>query len=159
MILVTLGTQDKQFTRLLEYVDDAIKSGAISDKVIVQAGHTKYTSDVMEIFDFIDMEEFNTLLKDCDLLITHGGVGTIMSALKMHKKVIACPRLEKYHEHHNDHQTEIIDSFSKEGRIIKLDENISLKECIKEVNKLKVKDYISNTNNMVEMLMEYINNN
>ena len=38
MILVVLGTQDKQFTRLLEAVDREIEKGVIKEKVVVQAG-------------------------------------------------------------------------------------------------------------------------
>ena len=51
MILITLGTQDKQFTRLLNVVQNEIDKGNIKDKVIVQAGHTKFESNDMEIFD------------------------------------------------------------------------------------------------------------
>jgi UDP-N-acetylglucosamine transferase subunit ALG13 len=49
MILITLGTQDKQFTRLLNVVQNEIDKGNIKDKVIVQAGHTKFESNDMEI--------------------------------------------------------------------------------------------------------------
>ena len=38
MILVTLGTQDKSFERLLKAVDKCIDKGYIKDKVVVQAG-------------------------------------------------------------------------------------------------------------------------
>ena len=41
MILVTLGTQDKEFRRLLEAIDREIDNGVITDKVVVQAGCTK----------------------------------------------------------------------------------------------------------------------
>ena len=51
MILVTLGTQDKSFVRLLKAIDREIKKGNIKEKVIVQAGYTKYNSKNMEIFD------------------------------------------------------------------------------------------------------------
>ena len=53
MILVVLGTQDKQFTRLLDDVSREIELGHIKDEVIVQAGQTKYSSDKMKIFDFL----------------------------------------------------------------------------------------------------------
>ena len=59
MILITLGTQDKQFTRLLDMVQKEINKGNIKDKVVVQAGHTKYESKYMEIFDLIDREKFS----------------------------------------------------------------------------------------------------
>ena len=57
-------------------------------------------------------------IDEADLVITHGGVGTIFSALKKNKKVIAIPRLEKYGEHINDHQIEICEELEKEGYIL-----------------------------------------
>ena len=50
MILVTLGTQHQEFTRLLDYIEKS----KIKDKIIVQAGYTKYKSKKMKMFDFID---------------------------------------------------------------------------------------------------------
>ena len=41
MILVTLGTQDKKFTRLLEELDNLIDKKVIKEEVIVQAGYSK----------------------------------------------------------------------------------------------------------------------
>ena len=104
MIFVTLGTQDKTFERLLKAIDKAIDKGEIKEKVIVQAGNTKYESKNMEIFDLISPDEFQKLVDTCDILITHGGVGSILSAVKQGKTVIAAARLKKYNEHVNDHQ-------------------------------------------------------
>ncbi|MEG0577027.1 MAG: glycosyltransferase, partial [Bacilli bacterium] len=77
MILVTLGTQDKSFKRLLESIEKEITKGHIKEKVVVQAGFTKFSSKNMEIFDLIPMDKFDDLIKSCDILITHGGVGSI----------------------------------------------------------------------------------
>ena len=105
LILVALGTQDKKFTRLLDMIDKQIEKGNINDEVIVQAGNTaNYTTKNMQVFSIIPIDEFDKLLKKCDVLITHGGVGTIMQAIKYNKKIIAIPRLKKYKEHTNDHQ-------------------------------------------------------
>ena len=60
MILVTLGTQDKEFKRLLKAVDKAIEDKVIRDEVIVQAGCTKYKSKNMKIFDLIPIHEFDS---------------------------------------------------------------------------------------------------
>ena len=159
MILVTLGTQDKTFPRLLEAIQKQIDKGNIKDKVIVQAGSTKFESNDMEIFDLIDREEFANLIKECDLLITHGGVGSIITGLKNNKKIIAAPRLEKYGEHTNDHQLQIIEKFSDSGFIIPLYDFDKLDKIIKEIYKFKPKKYKSNTNNMIKLLEDYIDNN
>ena len=65
------------------------------------------------------MDDFDKLMNECDLLITHGGVGSIISGLKKNKKVIAVARLAKYKEHMNDHQKQIVDNFSDAGYILK----------------------------------------
>ena len=156
MILVSLGTQDKQFTRLLDMIQKLIDDKIINEEVIVQSGYTKYKSENMQIFDYVCMEKFNSLLNECDLLITHGGVGTIMSALKIKKPVIACARLSKYHEHHNDHQCEIINSFSDSGYLIKCDDQNDLKHCLIQVKQIEMKDVVSNNLNFIKLLEKYI---
>ena len=59
MILVTLGTQDKSFKRLLDAIQREINNGNIKDRVVVQAGCTKYERKDMEIFDLIDRDKFS----------------------------------------------------------------------------------------------------
>lgn len=158
-ILVTLGTQDKPFTRLLEEIDRQVELGNINGDVTVQAGFTKYSSKNMEIFDLVDRDKFSELINDCDLLITHGGVGSILTGLKNKKKVIAVPRLSKYGEHVNDHQIQIIERFSEMGYILKFMEADDLGEILKEVNKFKPKEYVSNTNNFIKVIEDFIDNN
>ena len=111
MILVTLGTQDKSFVRLLKAIDKQIELGNIKEEVIVQAGYTKYESKNMKIFDLVSPKELDSLMKSANIIITHGGVGSILGALKYGKPVIAAARLSKYGEHTNDHQKQIIDEF------------------------------------------------
>lgn len=156
MILVILGTQDKEFPRLLEAVDKQIKKGNIKDKVIVQAGQTKYESKNMEIFDLLPAPEFEKLMDKANLIITHGGAGSILSAIKKGKKVIAAARLEKYKEHHNDHQKQIIAEFAKQGYLLELENFDDLGNLIKKMEKFKPKKFVSNTNNMIKLLENYI---
>jgi UDP-N-acetylglucosamine transferase subunit ALG13 len=159
MILVTLGTQDKSFERLLKAIDKAIKDKVIKEKVIVQAGCTKYESKNMEIFDLIPYDKFDSYIKESDLLITHGGVGSIISGLKNNKKVIACPRLKEYKEHTNNHQKEIIEILSKENYILALNNPDDLESILKKVKNFKPSKFKSNTNNMIKIVKEYIDNN
>ena len=159
MILITLGTQDKPFTRLLEEVEKCIKKGVIKEEVVVQAGCTKFESKKMEIFDLIPMEDFEQLINKCDILITHGGVGSIITGLKKNKKVIAVPRLAKYGEHVNDHQKQIIENFDKAGYIIGIEDTKDLSSAIKKVTNFTPNKYKSNTSNMIKTITSIIDDN
>ena len=158
MILVTLGTQDKSFERLLKAVDKAIDEGYIKDKVVVQAGLTPYKSKNMEIFDFIPRDKFEKLIKECDILITHAGVGSILTGLENNKKVIAAARLSEYKEHVNDHQIQILEKFDRLGYILPLKDFDKLGELVKNINKFKPNKYVSNTDNIIKHIEEYIDN-
>ena len=156
MILVILGTQDKDFSRLLKAVEKQIINGNIKEEVIVQAGQTKYESKYMKIFDLLPTPEFNKLMDKADLIITHGGVGSILYGIKKNKKIIAAARLSKYKEHHNDHQKQIIDEFVKQGYILELSDFDKLDELLEKVKKFKPKRFVSNTKNMIKLIENYI---
>ena len=149
MIFVTVGTQDKSFIRLIKAVDKAVKSGEITDEVVVQAGATKYKSDAINVLNYVGFEEFTGLIKKADIIITHGGVGSILNGVKLGKKVIAVPRLKKYGEHINDHQLQVIEKMTKDGYILSTYDENKLPEKIKEIANFKPKVYTSNTENFI----------
>lgn len=157
MILIILGTQDKKFTRLLKEVDRLITKNIIKEEVIVQAGYTSdYKSNNMQIFDLLQKDKFDELVEKANLLITHGGVGTILTGLKNNKKIIAVPRLKKYKEHVNDHQIQIIENFDKEGYIIGINDVSDLENALLRVDDFTPLKYKSNKKNMVNLIKELI---
>ena len=155
MIFVSLGTNDKSFKRLLDKIEKEISLGNIKDNVVVQSGYTKYESKNMDIIDLMPMDVFNKNISDCDILITHGGVGTILDGLKLGKKIIAFPRLSKYQEHVNDHQVEIINEFYDCGYILtgEMDDLVNLINKCKDFNP---KSYKSNNYRFNKLIRDYI---
>ena len=149
MILVLLGTQNNDFHRLLQEVERNIKIGNIKEKVIVQAGFTKYNSNKMQIFDLTSKEKLNSLVKEASLIITHAGVGSIEMALENDKKVIAVPRLKKYGEHVNDHQLDIEREFDKKGLLIGIDNVNELESAIKKSKNFIQNKYVKKDNEKV----------
>lgn len=156
MIFVILGTQDKDFSRLLKEMDRLIDKKHITQEVVVQSGTTKYHSKNMKIFDLLPMTEFNRFIGKADLIITHGGVGSIMNSLKKGKKVIAVPRLKKYGEHTNDHQLQIVKEFSKQGYVIPCLKMSQLGDCIEKSKTFQPKRYKSSNKKMLELIEEVI---
>ena len=122
MILVLLGTQNNSFHRLLEEIEKNIENGNINEEVVVQAGYTKFEAKTqkqkIQIFNTIPKQELDKLIEKSNLVISHGGVGSMITSNQKGKKVIAVPRQKKYHEHVNDHQVDTIEIFSKKGYVL-----------------------------------------
>lgn len=156
MIFVTLGTQDKTFERLLVAIEKQIECGVIQEEVIVQGGYTHYLSKTLKMFDLVDMHQFNQWMDQADLIITHGGAGSIMTALKKGKRVIAAARLKQFQEHTNDHQVQLVDSFEKEGYLLALHDFSKLGEVIEASQHFIPKKVVSNTQNMIDLIEKFI---
>lgn len=140
MIFVTLGTQKQDFSRLLNKVENS--ECLKNEKVIVQAGHTKFNSKFMEVHDFFNIDEMKNYILQADMVITHGGVGSIIDALNMGKKVLAMPRLEEYKEHINNHQLEICKKLSDEGYIECIYDGDNIDEKIKIIRNKEYNRYM-----------------
>ena len=67
MILVSLGTHERSFTRLTNEIERLIKEKKITEKVIVQLGYTKQKVAGAENFDFIEFTKMHRLIKNCDV--------------------------------------------------------------------------------------------
>lgn len=156
MILILLGTQNNSFHRLLEEVEKNIEDGTIKEVVIVQAGYTKFESKNMKIFDLMPKEDLEDFQTQADLIITHGGVGSIISSIRKGKKVIAVPRMHEHNEHVNNHQIEIVQNFGELGYIIGIKKVEDLKKAIIESKKFKPKKYETNNQLMIKTIEEFI---
>ena len=155
-----LGTQNNSFQRLLEEIDKLISKNVIEEEVVVQAGYTQYQpqNEKMKIIDFMPREELDTFEQEANFIITHGGVGSIITSLEKGKKVIAVPRMHQYGEHVNNHQTEIVEKFNKGGNIIGLQSVEELEEAIKKVQDFDPKPYIENNQKMLKLIENFIDN-
>ena len=157
MILVLLGTQNNSFHRLLQEVENNIKNGTINEEVIVQAGYTKYQSHKMRVIDLISKEQLEKFQDEANLIITHGGVGSIITSIKKRKKVIAVPRMHEYGEHVNNHQIDIVQNFDKQGYIIGIEKVEDLKDAIIKSKEFEPKKYEHNNEKMLTIIEDFIN--
>lgn len=132
MILVTLGTQDKSFVRLLNALENQIEAGLIQDEVIVQSGYTKFESKHMKLIPYFSQDELDQYRKNAECIITHGGVGSILDGCRYDKKIIGVARLKEFKEHINDHQVEICEQFAQDGYILFAKNLNEIPQLIKE---------------------------
>ena len=156
MIFVTLGSQKFQFNRLLQSVDELIDKGVIKEEVFAQIGYSDYTPINYEYKDFLDRDEFSKQVEKCEILITHGGTGAIISAVKKGKKVIAVPRLAKYGEHVDDHQLQLIAQFKNQNLICGLNDCSELEAGLNFVKEHDFNSYESSTIRIIESIERFI---
>lgn len=155
-IFITLGSQKFQFNRLLKAVDELCEKRTIAaEGVFAQIGYSDYLPRNYCYKKFLDRDTFGSEMEKADIVITHGGTGAIIGAVKKGKKVIAVPRLAKYGEHVDDHQIEIVQQF-QELEFICACEDMNLQKALETVRKSEYKRYESNTKKIIESLEEFI---
>lgn len=156
MILLTLGTQDKSFRRLLETLDHQLEAGLIQEDVVVQSGYTQYSSPRLKIIPYCSQDELDLYRQNASLIITHGGVGSILDALRFHKKVIGVARLKQYKEHINDHQIEILEKFAKEGHLLYASDLAMIPSLVKEAQDFNPVPYPFNNKLLLDHIKKII---
>lgn len=154
MVFICIGTQKQDFSRIFDLVINC--KSLKNEKIIAQSGYTNYNNPRITSFDFVSQDKMDEYIKESDLVIAHGGVGTIFSALKQGKKVIAVPRLKKYGEHINDHQLEICEELEKEKYIVYYKDGVdTLDDLVDKVKKMDFKEYES-ANEYLDILRKEI---
>jgi UDP-N-acetylglucosamine transferase subunit ALG13 len=156
LIFVVLGTHELPFHRLLIEVDQLIEKGVIKDEVVVQVGHTTYRSGNMTFIPFMTYSEMEDYYKKADLIITHGGTGSITTGVKMGKKVIASPRWSRFGEHNDDHQLEIVLQFYDSGYILYWDDGMDLEEIVRDAESFEPKEFVSGRERILRIIQQFI---
>ncbi len=101
MIFVTIGTQ-APFDRFIQIVDEI--APMIDEEIIAQVYKSEYVPKNIKTVDFLAPDEFNKLFDTARMIVSHAGMGTIISAMQKQKSIIIFPRIAKLGEHRNEHQ-------------------------------------------------------
>jgi UDP-N-acetylglucosamine transferase subunit ALG13 len=104
MIFVTTGTQ-APFNRLVK-VMDALATELDGEEIIVQASGVNFETKNVKVVGFLHPLEYNRIFNEARLVISHAGMGSIVSALTKGKPIIVIPRKAELGEHRDDHQVD-----------------------------------------------------
>ena len=155
-IFLTVGSQKFQFNRLLRQIDLLVQEGRMKDEIFAQTGYCDYTPKYYRFKQFLDRDACEENIKEADIVITHGGTGAIINAVKQEKKVIAVPRLARYGEHVDDHQTQILKEFEEMNLICACNNVENLEQALEEVKHCSYAKYDSNTHTIIGSIEDYI---
>ena len=104
-IFVTLGTiRPYRFDSMIEAV---LALGISNENSVWQVGVTNRNDLPGRVLESVSSEEFDELVRESDVTITHSGVGSIMRILDLGKTPVVIPRSSRRNEHVDDHQEQI----------------------------------------------------
>ena len=115
MILVVVGTHWQPFPRAIQLGFELLDSG---EELFVQHGHTPPAHVSAHWMRWCTRAELDSLMCAARVVVVHGGSGCIFQALQNGKRPVVVPRLVRYGEHVDDHQTQLPKRLAREFRVV-----------------------------------------
>lgn len=116
LLFATVGVT-LPFDRMTEMVAGLKAQGAIPEDVAFQTGIGGLTPPGMVAFETLSFDNMKTYLRDADIVVCHGGTGSVITALREGCRTIVVPRIFEKGEHYDNHQQEITSAFAARGLI------------------------------------------
>lgn len=116
LIVCTLGTHPQPFDRVLDWLLPVIDD----EELVVQHGATEKRSGARRVrwHQFLDYDELAELIRTADVVVSHAGVGSLMTAIGLGSVPVAIPRSQAEGEHVDDHQLEIVSELERSEYVI-----------------------------------------
>ena len=134
MIFVTTGTQ-LPFDRLLRPILSWAEEN-LNEKVIAQTCSSELSSSVVEMREFIAPEAYLEIIKNTNLIISHAGMGTIITANEHKIPIVIMARKFEYGEHRKDHQLSTIEKFRNMKGVYVVDSKEDIFKVLSEIDSL-----------------------
>lgn len=142
MIFATVGTQ-LPFDRLIQTLDKWHKNQSIS-RCFAQIGPKGEAPKYIPFAPTLSPLQFAKHIADCKVIVSHAGMGTILTALKHRKPIIIMPRLAVHGEHRNDHQLATVANLAGRAGIHVAQNEAALVDKLRHFNSLKASRCVSN---------------
>ena len=128
MIVVLTGTGPDTFERLIRPLDEL--AGQHGWEIFIQLGHTSFEPQWCKYERFVERSRLMKIIGEAELVITHGGFGSMRDALVLGKPVVAIPRRLEFNEVQDNHQEELVRELEHKGFVISVSDMSDLEEAI-----------------------------
>lgn len=115
VIFVTVGTQEP-FDRLVRTVDRWAERNP-GQEILAQIGAGERPRHLRWLAQ-LDAADFQQKVEAAEVIIAHAGMGSILSALTLGKRLLVMPRKATLGEHRNEHQTATVRRLEELGLIV-----------------------------------------
>ena len=126
MIFVTLGTQAYPFDRLLRGLE------GVHEELVVQGGPSTFRPEGATWFDYLEYPALLEHVRRARVVVSHAGVGTVMTVVAEGKRPVVVPRLHRYGEAVDDHQLPIARRLAAVGLVTLVEDPAQLAAALVE---------------------------
>ncbi len=154
MILVLLGTNPYDFSRLARAADDYAQQA--EEEVFIQLGHTDFRPLKAQHCSFMNKDELLAKVASAEVLVTQGGFGSIADGLLAGKPVVAVPRMPELQEA-PDRQEELVRELERLGRVVGVYDITDLPAAIQRARHMPVQKSQGST--IPRLIREFIEKN
>jgi UDP-N-acetylglucosamine transferase subunit ALG13 len=126
MIVVTVGTHEQPFDRLLR----AVAALPGDEPLLVQYGTSTVPHGRGEWVDYMSFDELAERSRAARVFICHAGVGSIVLARRCGHRPIIMPRRPRHGEHVDEHQMELARRLSAAGLATLVEDERSLAAAV-----------------------------
>lgn len=131
MIFVTVGTND--FDSLIAKMDELAPD--LGDKVVMQIGRGEYEPRYGHFFRFASsLDEY---FDEAEIIVSHGGLGTIVEALERGKKLVCVADPARY----DQHQEQLLRTFSAQNHLLWCQDLEQLEEALRQARTMEFSRY------------------
>jgi UDP-N-acetylglucosamine transferase subunit ALG13 len=126
--------------------------GEIPEEVFIQTGSGGFMPEGLETVETLPFDQMQSTLRDADIVICHGGTGSLITALRQGCRIVAVPRLFSKGEVYDDHQAEITNAFAERGLIAVANTADELSAALKSVRAREPQSATSDPTQLIEHL-------
>ena len=132
MIFLAVGTQ-LPFDRLTEALDQWCAGTGRGSEVFGQVGHLTEENVTPAHFEWqerIGPQDYTARMEAADVIVSHAGMGTIITALTLGKPIIIMARRAHLGEQRNDHQYATLKRFKERAGVFAVESAEEMAEVL-----------------------------
>ena len=133
MIFLTVGTHEP-FDRLVQAVDEWCAGRDAAPEILGQiTSRASYQPKQFRAVETLAPSAYSRCFSEADFIISHAGMGSIITALSLQKPIVILPRRGHLQETRNDHQFATMQRFSDKPGIFVAEDETALPEVLNQV--------------------------
>ena len=152
MILVTVGTEQFPFNRLMHWMETILECSVINEDVVIQSGSCTVVPQGATVHSILPENQFKDLVKSARVVISHCGEGSYLLLCQMQVPFILVPRSSAFGEHVDNHQLEMADALSTLGLPIATSPFELITHLARPISPDKLPNPSQKANNLCRML-------